>query len=119
MYKLDEDGCSLLTFFNSCREYETTVLVVQDENGHVFGGLCCEPWTQRFLFFGQATNFLFTFQDGDDVDVFKYTGDGDQFMYSDEKSIGMGGSRKKGRFGLYLHSDFRKGSSCPTEIYNN
>ena len=40
-------------------------------------------------------------------------------MYSDDKSIGMGGSKAKGRFGLFLHSDFKKGSSCPVEIFNN
>ena len=116
---MDEDGCSLLTFFNQCKETETSVLVVRDEDGHIFGGFCTEPWTQKFIFFGQASSFLFTFQDGDELEVFKYTGDGDQFMYSDDKSIGIGGSKNKGRFGLYMHNDFKKGSSCPTEIFNN
>ena len=51
---MDEDGCSLLTFFNQCKETETTVIIVRDEDGHIFGGYCTEPWTQKFVFFGQA-----------------------------------------------------------------
>jgi hypothetical protein len=40
-------------------------------------------------------------------------------MYTDDKSIAMGGSRNKGRFGLYISNDFKRGSSMPTEIYKN
>jgi hypothetical protein len=62
---------------------------------------------------------LFSFQDSNDPWVFKFTGDGDQHQYSDEKSIGLGGSLERGRFGLYLTSDFKKGSSLKSELYNN
>ena len=62
---------------------------------------------------------LYSFQDSDDPWVFKFTGDGDQHQYSDEKSIGLGGSLEKGRFGLFLSNDFTKGSSLKSEIYNN
>lgn len=44
IYKRNEDGCSLITFYNRVREYEITILVVKDTNGWVFGGFCTEPW---------------------------------------------------------------------------
>ena len=28
LYKLDEDGCSMITFFKNSRDYDTTVLVI-------------------------------------------------------------------------------------------
>ena len=28
IYKMNEDGCSLITFYTNCREYENTILVV-------------------------------------------------------------------------------------------
>ena len=62
---------------------------------------------------------LFSFQDSDDPYVYRFTGGGDQHQYSDEKSIGMGGSLEKGRFGLFLSGDFKKGSSLKSELYNN
>ena len=40
-------------------------------------------------------------------------------MYSDENSVGVGGSVEKGRFALYLHSDLRRGSSVTTEMFEN
>ena len=119
IYKMNEDGCSLITFFTQCREYENTILLVQDEFGWKFGSFCTEEWTSKFRFFGNGMNMLFSFQDTDEPYVFKYTGDGDQHQYSDDKSIGMGGSLEKGRFGLFLSNDFSKGSSLRSEIYNN
>ena len=40
-------------------------------------------------------------------------------MYSDNKSIGLGGSKTKGRFALWLSNDMYKGSSVMTESYEN
>lgn len=40
-------------------------------------------------------------------------------MYSNENAIGVGGSVTKGRFALFLHSDFRRGSSVKTEMFEN
>jgi hypothetical protein len=45
---------------------------------------------------------LFTFKDKDEPLVFRWQGDGDQHMYADDKFIGLGGSKKKGRFAFNL-----------------
>ena len=63
LYKLDEDGCSLITFFKNARDYETTVLLVQDADGWIFGGLITESWKASYGFYGNGDNTLFTFED--------------------------------------------------------
>lgn len=40
-------------------------------------------------------------------------------MYSDNKFIGLGGSRIKGRFALSISDGFFKGSSMPSQSYGN
>ena len=94
--------------------------MVKDEDGHVFGGFCNEAWACKHnKFYGNGQNFLFSFGETDLPNVYRYTGDGDQFMFSDDKTIALGGSRQKGRFSLCLTDDFKRGSSMKTEIYNN
>jgi hypothetical protein len=40
-------------------------------------------------------------------------------MYADQKSLGLGGSNTKGRFGLYISNDLYRGSSVKVESYDN
>mmetsp|Transcript_1973 Transcript_1973/g.3466 ORF Transcript_1973/g.3466 Transcript_1973/m.3466 type:complete len:142 (-) Transcript_1973:157-582(-) len=105
VFNMDEDGCSLITFFQNCREHETTILIVQDQFGWKFGGFCTEAWRTAFSFFGSGQNFLFSFQDQDDPFVYRWQGTGEQHMYADQRSIALGGSRSKGRFALYISND--------------
>ena len=62
LFCLDEDGCSLITFFHSCRDYDTTVLLVEDMDGWKFGGVCHESWKPAYKFFGTGEQMLFTFE---------------------------------------------------------
>ena len=61
-FRMDQDGCSLLTFFKKCRDYDTTVIVCEDEHGYKFGGYCTEAWKQSYRFFGNSQNFLYSFE---------------------------------------------------------
>lgn len=69
---MDEDGCSLLTFYNNCKDYDNTVLVIEDNNGWKFGGFVTEPWRCAHMFFGNGQNFLFSFQDTDEPTVYRW-----------------------------------------------
>lgn len=40
-------------------------------------------------------------------------------MYADDKSIGLAGSKAKGRFAFYLSHNLKKGSSIKVESYEN
>jgi hypothetical protein len=119
LYKMDEDGRSLITFFDRVKDWDQTILVIQDTRGYVFGGLCYEAWRSAFRFFGDSDTILFTFKDTETPTFSYWSGQGEQFQYADEKSIGLGGCSQKGRFALFLHNDFRRGSSHPVEIFDN
>ena len=117
---MNQDGCSLITFYSKTREWDTTVLLVEDEHGWKFGGYCTEAWRQAGKkFFGSGQNLLFSFEGLDDPMVYMWGGSSDQHMYGDDKSIGLGGSKQEGRFAFYLHSNLYRGSSYPVESYSN
>lgn len=69
-FNLTTDGCSTITFFQKCREYDTTILIIEDQFGYKFGGFCLEPWKCNFGFFGNGENLLFTFKDQDEPTVY-------------------------------------------------
>ena len=119
LYQKSTDGCSLLTFYKNVREYETTVLVVKDESGYIFGGFCTETWKDSSGFYGNSQNMLFTYEKEQEPIVYKYVGSSDQHQYGSSKGIAMGGSVKTGRYALYLTNDFSTGSSHPSEMYEN
>jgi hypothetical protein len=58
---MDVDGCSLITFFKKIKDYDTTIIVIEDQNNWKFGGFCLEPWKVSYTFFGNGQNLLFTF----------------------------------------------------------
>lgn len=74
VYSLNRDGISMLSFFEKCRHYKTTLIVIQDMQGTVFGGFCTETWKISSQFYGTGENFLFTFKHGADPRVFRWTG---------------------------------------------
>ena len=67
IFGIEEDGTSLITFYEKCRDVENTLLVVQDNNGWVFGGYCNEAWREGYRFFGNGDNFVFTFKNTQEV----------------------------------------------------
>ena len=118
VYSLNRDGISMLSFFERCRHFRTTLLVIQDQQGSVFGGFCTETWKIHSSFYGTGENFLFTFKNGRDPTVFRWTGVDDQFQWANDSSIGLGGGNR-GRFGLFLKDNFYKGSSSKTSTFEN
>ena len=51
--------------------------------------------------------------------MYRWQGVGEQHMYADDKSIGLGGSKAKGRFAFYLSQNLKQGSSVKVESYEN
>ena len=119
LFSIDIDGCSLITFFQRCKEHENTILVIQDQNGYKFGGFCLDTWRPAYQFFGNGENLLFTFQDKDEPEIYGWTGEGEYHMYANQNSIALGGSITKGMFALFLSNDLYNGSSVKTECYSN
>lgn len=65
VYTINRDGDSVGTFFEKCKDWKYTLLVVKDSNGWKFGAFCSEYWKKSTKFYGTGENFLFTFKDSD------------------------------------------------------
>lgn len=77
VYSINRDGVSMGTFFEKCKYWRYTLLVVRDTNNWVFGGFCCETWKKSTKFYGTGESFLFTLQDGNEPTCFRWTGEND------------------------------------------
>jgi len=55
----------------------------------------------------------------DEPKVFDWQVSGDQHQYSNNQQLGVGGSREKGKFALWINQDLYKGNSNKVETYNN
>ena len=53
---METDGSSYIKFYELTRDYETTILVIKDECGYVFGGVVKESWKLSFMFYGNGVN---------------------------------------------------------------
>ena len=51
--------------------------------------------------------------------MYQATGENSMFQYCDKGGFGMGGGVMDGRFGLFIESDFWRGSSIRTECFEN
>jgi len=77
LYSLNRDGVSIGTFYEKAKYCRTTLLVVQDSQGYVFGGFCNEAWHPSSKFYGTGETFLFTFKKTDKPTVWRWTGETD------------------------------------------
>jgi len=112
LFDINRDGVSMQTFFNKTKDRDNTVILVQDEQDWVFGAYCCEAWRMSSHFFGRGENFVFTFEKGEDIRVWRWQGGNEQFQFSDEDCLMIGGSLSKAGSALYLAKYFSQGQSC-------
>ena len=119
LYRLSEHGVSMNTFISRLQGYDSTLLVIEEKNGHKFGGFCTEEWTFSSSFFGTGDNFVFTFRGSDEVEMWYASGDNNYYQFCDRSGFGLGGGIRGGRFALYLGNDLWRGSSNKTECFEN
>ena len=79
LYTPGRDGYSHLTFFEKLEEYEETVLVIRDTRNYIFGAFLTEEWRHTSNFYGDGYSFVFTFRDGDDLELYPATGETDNY----------------------------------------
>ncbi|EPZ35383.1 TLD-domain-containing protein [Rozella allomycis CSF55] len=107
----ERDGKSWIQFVNSLRG--STIIVVKDSKGYIFGGFTCDIWKMNPNFYGSGDGFLFQLHP--ELKVFKPTGINNNFMYlnynkqSLPNGIGFGGQFHY--FGLWIESSFESGHS--------
>ena len=108
VFTTTRDGYSPLNFFEKCGHHEYTVIVIKDTLGFVFGAFCAEEWSNGTGFKGNGDAFVFTFRDGDDLEIFPATGADDQYQSSDNDGIIIGGSTiSKGRAAITISNRFK------------
>ncbi len=88
-----------------------SLLVIKDKKGSVFGGFATDTWKSKAQYYGSGECFLFAILP--ENAIYKWTGDNNLFMFSNEDSLAMGGG---GNFGIYLDSELKDGTSgaCKT-----
>ncbi|XP_046539503.1 MTOR-associated protein MEAK7 isoform X2 [Equus quagga] len=99
--------CGLITQRGPC------VMLLEDHDGHVFGGFASCSWEVKPQFQGDDRCFLFSISPS--MAVYTCTGYNDHYMYLNHRQqtipngLGMGGQHNY--FGLWIDVDFGKGHS--------
>ncbi|XP_008562469.1 PREDICTED: TLD domain-containing protein 1-like [Galeopterus variegatus] len=99
--------CGRITHRGPC------VALLEDHDGHVFGGFASSSWEVKPQFQGDDRCFLFSISPS--MAVYMHTGYNDHYMYLNHgqqtipNGLGMGGQHEY--FGLWVDVDFGKGHS--------
>lgn len=44
LYSLNSDGVSVGTFYERCKYWKLSLIVIKEKGGYIFGGFCTENW---------------------------------------------------------------------------
>lgn len=116
-FTISQDGCALKSFYTKSEGINNSIIAVKDEDGNVFGAYASEGFNPTSNFSGTGETFLFTFYQGNRVQVFNATGNNEYYMYCDYNQICFGCSDDY--FSLVLKDDFLNGYSKKTNTYDN
>ncbi|KAK2847922.1 hypothetical protein Q7C36_009604 [Tachysurus vachellii] len=113
LFSTNRHGESFTRLVGNCKSQGSTVLLVKDTKGHIFGGFASHSWELKPQFQGDSRCFLFSVSPS--MRVFTCTGYNQHYMYLNQgqqtmpNGLGMGGQH--GYFGLWLDSNFGRGHS--------
>lgn len=109
-------GTSLNTLYRLCKGHSTTILVVKDSTGCIFGGFSTEPWNSvSSTFFGSGESFLFSYKPN--FCVYSWTRANRYFQLATKKYLAMGGGL--GGYGLWLDDELFHGASDVSNTFLN
>lgn len=117
LYSSSKHGISMKTFYLNTEGYKNTIMIIKDEEQHIFGGYLSEPIRNSQKFYGTGESFVFTYHNSERIHVYQSTMKNEYFIYSDFDLIAMGCDDKS--FAFVVREDFLKGSSRPTSTFNN
>jgi hypothetical protein len=117
LYSNDLHGSSLDSLLMLSKNQSPTLLVIQDDQGNVFGGFASDEWHTAQQYYGNGETFLFTFSGMDSAFVkYPWSRKNNYFMLCSKESIVMGGG---GSFGLYLDADLSHGTTGLCETFSS
>ena len=80
--------------FSKLADAEYTLLVIKDDMDHIFGAFCTEAWKESNDFSGTGESFVFTFRQGDDLELSATTGLDENYQMADRDGLIIGGGNK-------------------------
>ena len=89
-------GNSIETFYRNMDNCGPNVLIIKDDQNHVFGGFASEAWKVSRYYYGNGESFLFTLHDNQTIQTFISTNENEYFMCSDKSFISMGADPNPG-----------------------
>uniref|UniRef100_A0A7R9YSI3 Oxidation resistance protein 1 n=1 Tax=Chlamydomonas euryale TaxID=1486919 RepID=A0A7R9YSI3_9CHLO len=116
VYCTARDGYSLHNLYRRAAGLHSTLLVVQDMSGHVFGCFAAEPWKIHPRFYGTGETSVF--QVHPRPLMWRWNRiqgmQNDYFQFSTHEGLGVGGC---GHFAVWLDNDLCEGSSNPCDTF--
>jgi hypothetical protein len=79
LFSSTRDGDSWSTFINSILYQGSTLIVIKEKDGNIFGGFAYEDWELKPNWYGNGKNFLFSIKPK--LRVFPSTGYNDHYQY--------------------------------------
>lgn len=117
MYSTTKHGTAMKTFYDLCSYNSVSIIVIKDDEQHIFGGYLSEPIKRSDKFYGTGESFVFTFHNSERIHCFEGTTENEYYIYSDDDLFAMGCSDDA--FSIAVRDDFLRGSSRITKTYKN
>mmetsp|Transcript_131080 Transcript_131080/g.261547 ORF Transcript_131080/g.261547 Transcript_131080/m.261547 type:complete len:199 (-) Transcript_131080:128-724(-) len=122
-------GASLGTLYRTGEDLKRTILLIRDEEGHVFGGYAPMPWFAKpgRLYYGTDEAFVFSFgkpgasEGGPEESLRTFPalpGGQTMFMFAGVDMLAMGGG-SDAKAALTVQSDLLRGTSHAAETFAN
>lgn len=111
LFSTSVHGSSWTNFVTACEDAGSTLLIIKDKGGDVFGGFASKPLFPSSKFFGNGDSFVFSL--APTLRVFHSTGINENFIYFnyDTRTLpnGLAFGGQMDYFGLWISADFENG----------
>ena len=97
--------------------HSSSVIVVQDSWGYVFGGYIAHALETKAFYYGNGESFVFSINGLSTPTHYKWTGQNNLFIVSDHNCFAMGGGGSG--FAFQLDDELDTGVSNCSATYNN
>ncbi|EGF79218.1 hypothetical protein BATDEDRAFT_37107 [Batrachochytrium dendrobatidis JAM81] len=111
-------GQSWTIFLNAIIPPASSLIILRDRDGYIFGGFASMPWTTNPHFYGESSSFLFSISPK--MEIYRSTGINTNHQYLNTgrqtlpNGLGFGGQIEF--FGLWISNQFDHGNSMAKPI---
>lgn len=119
LFVSSEHGYRLGTLFESAKDSEPLLIVIETTDGNIFGTYLSKSLKNRSSrkFFGTGESFIFNLRPSPQVYQWNESYENQQFIYADENFLAVGCS--SGKFGIWIDRDLNQVVSSPCDTFRN